>query len=66
MYIEMIVQQAFSDVQDGASALHACARSGHVEVARFLCEAGADKDRAMMEGATPLLAAALQGHTKVG
>ena len=101
--------------------------SGHVDVARFLCEAGADKepsdhpvavtwsslmiwflrtklqhvtaekskmpvilwcyrylwirwvlyrensiglfryreDRAMMEGATPLLAAALQGHTKV-
>lgn len=27
-------------------------------------ENGLDQDRAMMEGATPLLAAALQGHTK--
>ena len=32
---------------------------------RYLCEAGADKDKAMADGATPLYAAAHMGHVAV-
>ena len=42
-------------MQDGATALMLASANGHLEVARLLCEAGADKDKAMQDGATALI-----------
>ena len=52
-------------VADGCTPLVAAASNGHLEVVRFLCEAGADKDKPMQDGATPLFIAAYQGHLEV-
>ena len=46
---------------DPTPLLEAC-HSGHLEVARLLLEANADKDKAMHDGATPLFLAATTGH----
>eukprot|EP00972_Heterocapsa_arctica_P035152 5175096-Heterocapsa_arctica.AAC.1 len=40
-------------------------KNGHLEVARLLCEAGADKDKARPHGATALYAASESGHLEV-
>ena len=48
----------------GTPLLLASAR-GHLEVAQLLCEAGADKDKAMQEGDTALLAASRNGCLEV-
>ena len=40
-------------------------QQGHLEVARLLCEAGADKDKAMQNGATTLMVASQNGHLVV-
>ncbi|CAJ1353229.1 unnamed protein product [Effrenium voratum] len=50
----------------GATLLHAAAQEGQLEVVAFLCEMPeVDKDAQMHDGATPLLAAALQGRVRV-
>ena len=36
-----------------------------LKVARLLCECGADKDDASLDGATPLLVASQDGHLEV-
>ena len=41
------------------------AHQGHLEVVRFLCEAGADKDKPTQDGMTPLIIAAQNGHVRV-
>merc|ERR1711920_895782 len=38
---------------------------GHLEVVRYFCDRGADKDRATQYGTTPLYIAAYQGHLEV-
>ena len=50
---------------DGATALMVASRNGHLEVARLLCEAGADKDKARQDGATALILASRNGHLEV-
>ena len=52
-------------VADGCTPLVAAASNGHLEVVRFLCEAGADKEKPKQDGATPLFIAAYQGHLEV-
>ena len=52
-------------MQDGATALMVASANGHLEVARLLCEAGADKDKAMQDGATALILASANGHLEV-
>ena len=39
--------------------------NGHLEVARLLCEAGADKEKADETGATALMTASVKGHLEV-
>ena len=48
-----------------ATALTAPSQNGHLEVARLLCEAGADKDKASQDGATALIFASQNGHLEV-
>ena len=48
-----------------STALMIASEGGHPEVARLLCEAGADKDKADMEGATALMRASRYGHLEV-
>ncbi|OLQ14711.1 Ankyrin repeat domain-containing protein 50 [Symbiodinium microadriaticum] len=48
-----------------ATPLHLAAYEGHLGVARYLVEAGADKDQANNDGATPLWIAAQHGHLDV-
>ena len=43
--------------EDGATALYMASQNGHSQVARLLCQAGANKDRATWEGSSPLDAA---------
>ena len=52
-------------MQNGATAFFIASQEGHLEVARLLCEAGADKDRAKQDGATALMAASYCGHAEV-
>ena len=49
----------------GATALMVASENGHLEVARLLCEAGADKDNASQDGATALIFASHNGHLEV-
>ena len=51
--------------KDGGTALHGCACNGHVEVARCLLAAGADKDLADNDGRSPLHGAVWYGHVEV-
>ncbi len=39
---------------DGHTPLYIAPHQGHLEVIRFLCDAGAEKNQAMTDGATPL------------
>ena len=50
---------------DGATALMCASGNGHLEVAQMLCEAGADKDKADLEGFTAFLQASRSGHLEV-
>ena len=45
--------------------MHDAAANGHLDVIRYLVEAGADMEREDYFGSTPLLRAAQQGHTNV-
>ena len=45
--------------------LRTAAENGHLDVVRHLVEVGADKDKAMDTGATPLFIAAENGHLDV-
>ena len=51
--------------KDGATALMAASQNGHLEMARLLCEAGADKDKASQDGASALISASINGHLDV-
>ena len=53
-----------SQDSDGATALMVACENEHLEVARLLCEAGADKDKAMRDGDTALMASQ-NGHLEV-
>jgi ankyrin repeat protein len=50
---------------DGCTPLHIACENGHIEVARLLVEAGADKDKVSTDGSTPLYVACEQGHIEV-
>lgn len=41
------------------------ARNGHLDIVRFLVEAGGSKDQARKEGTTPLFVAAEDGHFEI-
>ena len=43
--------------QDGTTVLILAPEHGHLEVARLLCEAGADKDKAIQDVTTALILA---------
>ena len=45
--------------------MHDAAANGHLDVIRYLVEAGADMEREDYFGSTPLIRAAQQGHTNV-
>ena len=49
----------------GATALILASHNGRLEVARLLCQAGADKDTAMQHGDTALILASENGHLEV-
>jgi ankyrin repeat protein len=51
--------------EDGVTALMTASGSGHLEVVRLLCEAGADKDKADQNGETALILASRRGHLEV-
>ena len=51
--------------EDGATALILASVGGYLEVARLLCEAGADKDKADADGDTALILASANGHLEV-
>ena len=51
--------------EDGTTALMLASDNGHLEVVRLLCEAGADKDKAMHDGGTALIGASYNGHLDV-
>ena len=53
------------DCLDERTALMAASELGHLEVARLLCEAGADTDKAMQDGCTSLIMASRNGHLEV-
>ena len=50
---------------DMNTALMFASVEGHLEVARLLCEAGADKDKASEDGDTALMFASFKGHLEV-
>jgi hypothetical protein len=50
---------------DGETPLHAAARHGHVDTARWLLLSGADAQRSARHGVTPLMLAVLGGHEAV-
>ncbi|RYG39960.1 ankyrin repeat domain-containing protein [archaeon] len=52
-------------LQFGDSPLHYASFCGHVEVARALLAAGADPNKASIDGKTPLMSAQEEGHKAV-
>ena len=54
-----------SQAEYGATALILASENGHLEVARLLCEAGADWDEARQDGATALILASENGNLEV-
>ena len=52
-------------MQDDLTAFILASAFGHLEVARLLCEAGADKDKAMQQDAAALMAASCNRHLDV-
>ena len=48
-------QMALHRMDRHSSALISASANGRLEVARLLCEAGADKDKASHDGATALM-----------
>ena len=45
--------------------LHDASQQGLLDVVRFLCEQGANKEHADAQGSTPLLHASFAGHLEV-
>ena len=58
-------QMALHRMDRHSSALISASANGHLEVARLLCEAGADKDKAEQGGASAFMAASEDGHLEV-
>ena len=58
-------QMALHRMDRHSSALISASANGHLEVARLLCEAGADKDKAQQDGWAPLILASENGHLEV-
>ena len=54
--------QVDAEAEDGSTALHAAAATGHAAVVEALLEAGADPQATGKAGATPLQLAAAMGH----
>ena len=50
---------------DNGTALYIASEKNHLHVVRYLVEQGADKEKADNDGATPLMAAAFNGHAAV-
>ena len=59
------LQTDCTQAEDGATALILASVGGHLEVARLLCEAEADKDKANHSGSTALIIASDNGHLEV-
>ena len=53
------------EVYDGVNPLHIASHYGHVEMVRFLREAGADENQAAHDVWKPLTIASQQGHVEV-
>lgn len=62
----LLERQALPDQadEDGLTPLHHCARSGHLDIARLLLNAGAARDPLTAGGAAPLHWAAAYGHVE--
>merc|ERR1712070_1844 len=50
---------------NGKTPLYVACQAGHLRLANFLCETGAEKDQAMNGGKTPLYIASQVGHLDV-
>ena len=59
------LDQIRTRVQTQCHPLYIAAQNGHIEVVRFLTEAGSDKEKANNTGETPLFIAAQQGHIEM-
>ena len=49
----------------GGTAFAAAVQNGHLEIVRFLCSIGADVDRPIHDGATPVFIAAYRGYVDI-
>ena len=49
-------------MKGGATAFSLASRSGHVRVVKHVRDAGADREEAVGNGATALIAASFHGH----
>ena len=52
-------------MQDGTTPLHAASHMGHLDVVKYLVEAGADINSSNYEGGTPLALPRQGSHKKV-
>ena len=52
-------------MQDGTTPLHAASHMGHLDVVKYLVEAGVGLNPGNNEGGTPLALARQEGHKKV-
>ena len=63
--VEVDARQNEATRDTGATALHAAAASGHVEIAPFLIERGADSHAPLRNGRAALGIASQSGHSEV-